>query len=239
MLDVDRRHRLTTPNTDRSTPPTWIRRTWGVLWDSLSPLVLINLGGTLLAAPLIALGLAIGFFGFLIALGVTIPVILGAQMAAISMDWRHKPGAMPRHAISAVKRHWMPLITLGLLGAIGGGASLMTTSQLMAGGRGPLVGFWFAQSAVLVVLALLLIYAVPLTATRSLGPRLALRNAMVLVLAAPLPTIGVLALVVALLVLMLWFGLGLWLIVPVILAVVITTNCEAQIERLDAQGRSQ
>ena len=47
---------------------------------------------------------------------------------------------------------------------------------------------------------------------------------------------GILALLVFLAMLNVWFGLGLWLIVPVILAVFVATNCDYQIERLQEKS---
>jgi hypothetical protein len=73
---------------------------------------------------------------------------------------------------------------------------------------------------------------VPLVAGHGLSPRLALRNAFVLIIAAPVPTLGIFALLVLMAILVVWIGLGIWLIAPVIGAVFVATNCDYQIERM-------
>ena len=229
MLDLNRWRQSAAPATDA--PPTWLRRTVTVLWDNLATLVLLNVVGTLLAAPVLALGLTVGFGGLLVALALTVPLLLGGQMAAVSGEWRSKPGTMWQHAAAALRAQWLPLIALGGMGALAGGASLFTTAQVLTGATGLLFVLWLAQSSVVVTFLALLLYALPLAATRGVGPRLALRNAVVLLIAAPLSALSMIASVVVLTVLLLWGGLGLWLIVPVLLATVLTANCEAQIAR--------
>ena len=232
----DHRFALTKPATGTEESPSWLRKTVSLLWDNLATLVLLNLASSLIAAPIILLGLTVGFVPLLVAVAVTLPAVLGGLMAAVSGEWRELPGTMRQRFLATIRRRWLALLPLGGLAAIVTGASIITTSQLLTTPDRVLFLLWVAQSAFLVIALMLLIYALPLVAAHELGPRLALRNALVLTIAAPLPTLGILALLVLLTVLNVWFGLGLWLIVPVILAVFVATNCDHQIEHLQEKS---
>jgi hypothetical protein len=219
-----------TPAADE--PPSWLRRTLSLLWDNVATLVLLNLVGSLVATPLLLLGMAFGFLTLLVAAAITIVPILGGLMAAVSGEWRHQPGTMRQHFLSAIRHRWLALLPLGLLAAGCAGSSILTTSQVLTAPDRGLLLLWLAQCSFLIVAVMLLLYAVPLVAGHGLGPRLALRNALVLTIAAPVPTLGIFSLLVLSTVLLVWFGLGLWLIVPVVVAVFAATNCDHQIERL-------
>jgi uncharacterized membrane protein YesL len=219
-----------TPTTDE--PPSWLRRTLSLLWDNVATLVLLNLVGSLVATPLLLLGMAFGFVTLLVAATITVVPILGGLMAAVSGEWRHRPGTMRQHFLSAIRHRWLALLPLGLLAAACAGSSVLTTSQVMTTPEQGLLLLWLAQCSFLIIAVMLLLYAVPLVAGHGLGPRLALRNALILTIAAPVPTLGIFALLVLSTILMVWFGLGLWLILPVVVAVFAATNCEHQIEQL-------
>lgn len=232
----DHRFALPKPAAGAEETPSWLRRTVSLLWDNLATLVLLNLAGTLVAAPLVLLGLIAGFLPLLLAVAITLPALLGGLLAAVSGEWRELPGTMRQRFIDTVRRRWLALLPLGGLAAAVTGASIITTSQLLTTPDRALFLLWVAQSAFLVVAVMLLIYALPLVAAYELGARLALRNALVLTIAAPLPTLGILALLVLLTVLLVWFGLGLWLIVPVVIATFVATNCDHQVARLQEKS---
>lgn len=232
----DHRFALPKPAAGAEESPSWPRKTALLLWDNLATLVLLNLAGTLAALPLVLLGLTTGFLPLLLAVAITLPALLGGLMAAVSGEWRELPGTMRQRFVATIRRRWLALLPLGGLAAVVTGASIITTSQVMAAPGRALFLLWVAQSAFLVIAVMLLIYALPLVAAYELGPRLALRNALVLTIAAPLPTLGILALLVLLTVLLVWFGLGLWLIVPVVIATFMATNCDHQVERLQEKS---
>lgn len=217
-------------------PPSWPLRTISLLWHNLAALVGLNLVSSLIAAPLFLLSMTAGFLALLAAAAITLPVILGGLMAAVSGEWSGQPGTMRQRFLATVRHRWLALLPLGFFAAAGAGASVITTAQVIASPNQGLFFLWLAQSSFLVIAAMLLIYAVPLVAGHELGPRLALRNALVLIIAAPLAAFGMFALLVLLTILLIWFGLGLWLIVPVVAAVFVAANCEHQIEQL--QGKS-
>lgn len=232
----DHRFALSKPAAGAEEPPSWLRKTASLLWDNLATLVLLNLVSSLIAAPLVLLGLIAGFLPLLLAVAITLPALLGGLMAAVSGEWRQLPGTMRQRFISTIRQRWLALLPLGGLAAVVTGASIITTSQVLTAPSRPLFLLWVAQSAFLVIAVMLLIYALPLVAAYELGPRLALRNALVLAIATPLPTLGILALLVLLTVLLVWFGLGLWLIVPVVIATFVATNCDHQVERLQEKS---
>jgi uncharacterized membrane protein YesL len=139
---------------------------------------------------------------------------------------------MRERFVATVRHRWLALLPLGGLAAVCVGSSITTTSQVIAGADQGVLFLWLAQCGFLVLAVMLLVYAVPLVAGHNLGPRLALRNAFVLIIAAPVSTLGIFAFLVLLSILLVWVGIGLWLIVPVVGAVFVATNCEHQIERL-------
>ncbi len=213
-------------------PPSWLRATLSLLWDNLATLVLLNLVASLVVAPLLLLGMAFGFVPLLASAAVTLPVILGGLSAAVSGEWRSQPGTMPERFLATIRHRWLALLPLGGLAAVCAGSSIATTSQVIAGADQGVLFLWLAQCGFLVLAVMLLVYAVPLVAGHNLGPRLALRNAFVLIIAAPVSALGIFAFLVLLSILLVWVGIGLWLIVPVVGAVFVATNCEHQIERL-------
>lgn len=213
-------------------PRSWLRRTISLLWDNLASLALLNLAGSLIAAPLILLSTIFGFVPLLIVAALTLTPIIGGLMGAVSGEWRDEPGTIRQRFLATIRQRWLPLLALGGIAALGLGSSIITTSQLLTNPEVRWLTLWLAQSFFLVLGVVLLLYAMPLVAGHEMDPRLALRNALVLAIAAPLATLGMVAGLVLLTILMLWFGLGLWLIVPVVAAVFLTTNCEHQIERL-------
>lgn len=226
-------HRLTLVSAGAADEPrSWLRHTISLLWDNLAALVLLNLAGSLIAAPVILLSTTVGFFPLLIVTALTVTPIIGGLMGAVSGEWRGQPGTIRQRFWTTVRRRWPPLLALGLAAAIGAGSSIVTTSRLLANPEVRWLTLWLAQSSVLVLGIVLLTYALPLVAGREMAPRLALRNALVLAIAAPLATLGMIAGLVLLTILLLWFGAGVWLLAPVIAAVFLTTNCEHQIERL-------
>jgi uncharacterized membrane protein YesL len=101
-----------------------------------------------------------------------------------------------------------------------------------------LVAFWLVQSTFLVLLVVLLVYALPLAAAYGASVRPALRNAVILAAAAPLQTLGMVALLVLLSVAALWIGLGMWLIVPVVAAVFLGVNCWLQVEQVRSRDEA-
>jgi len=213
-------------------PRSWLRRALSLLWDNLASLALLNLAGSLIAAPLLLLSSLLGFVPLLVVSALLITPIAGGLMGAVSGEWRDQPGAMRRRFLTTIRDRWPPLLVLGVVTAIAIGSSIVTTSLLLADPEVRWLTLWLAQSACLVLGLILLVYALPLVAGHGLGPRLALRNALVLAITAPLATLGMVAGLVLLTILLLWIGLGLWLIVPVVTAVLLAANCEHQIERL-------
>jgi uncharacterized membrane protein YesL len=217
---------------DTDEPPSWLRSTLMLLWDNLATLALLNLVASLVAAPFLLLAMAMGVLPMLVAAVIAFPLILGGLTAAVSGEWRGLPGSMRERFVQTIRSRWLALLPLGVIAAVCATSSIITTSLVLAGADRWLLFLWLAQCGFLVLAVMLLLYAVPLVAAHELSPRLALRNALVLTIAAPLPTLGIFALLVLLAVLQAWIGLGLWLIVPVIGAVFVATNCEYQIERL-------
>jgi hypothetical protein len=215
-------------------PPTLFRLGATLLWDDLAGLVALNLAGTIVVAPLVALGLTLGFVPTVVAGAALFPVA-GGLLGAVVGELRGEPGGLGRRAIATVRARWRPLLVLGLFtnGVVAG--CLVTTARVLGDGStagGDVIAFWLAQSAFLVLLVVLLVYALPLIACYGTGVRAALRNALILATAAPLQTLGMVALLVVLAVLTLWVGLGMWLIVPVVAAVFLGVNCWLQVERL-------
>jgi hypothetical protein len=219
-------------------PPTLFRLGATILWDNLAGLVGLNLAGSLCAAPLLAGGLTLGFVPVVVAAALLYPVV-GGVIGAVVGELRGEPGGLRRRFVATIGARWRPLLLLGLFanGVLAG--ALVTTSRVLDAGRAAgtgLVAFWLVQSTFLVLLVVLLIYALPLAAAYGAGVRPALRNAVILAAAAPLQTLGMVALLVLLSVATLWIGLGMWLIVPVVAAVFLGVNCWLQVERLRPGG---
>lgn len=223
---------LRNPDADTTEPPTWLRSTISLLWDNLATLVLLNLAATVVVAPIIFLGMAAGVLPLLAAVAVTLPAILGGLTGAVSAEWRGQPGTMRERFLATIRRRWLALLPLGVIAVVCAASSTVTTAQVLAGADQWVLALWLAQCGFLVLAVILLSYAVPLVAGHDLSPRLALRNAYVLIIAAPVPALGIFAMLVLLATLVVWVGVGLWLIVPVIGAVFMATNCEYQIQRL-------
>jgi hypothetical protein len=219
---------------DRPTePPTLARLGVSLLWDNLAGLFALNLIGTILATPLIVAGLALGFGPAVVACA-SLYLVAGGLIGAAIGELRGEPGSLWRRAGRTVLSRWRPLLLLGLFtsGAMAGG--LVTTARVLDDPRSAtpgLIALWLAQCAFLVLLVVLLIYALPLIAAYGAGIRPALRNALVLAIAAPLQTLGMLGLLVGLTIATLWVGPGIWLIVPVVAAVFLGVNCWLQVER--------
>ena len=219
-------------------PPTLVRLGATLLWDNLAALVVLNLVGSLAAAPLVALGLLLGFVPFVVLSAVAFHLVLGGLIGAAAGELRGAPGGWRRRFVATIRTRWRPLVVLGLFvnGCVAGW--LVTTARVLDGPGAGLVAFWLVQSSVLVLLVVLLIHALPLVAARGAGVRAALRNALVLTIAAPVPTLGMVGLLVGLAVATLWVGPGMWLIVPVVAAAFLAANCEIQVARLRGEGNT-
>jgi uncharacterized membrane protein YesL len=221
-------------------PPTLFRLGATTLWDNLAGLVALNLAGSLCAAPLLALGLLLGFVPVIITGALLYPVV-GGLIGAIVGELRGEPAGLYRRFVATVLARWRPLLLLGLFVNGGLASVLVTTSRVLDEGHTVglvLVAFWLVQSTFLVLLVVLLVYALPLAAAYGASVRPALRNAVILAAAAPLQTLGMVALLVLLSVVALWIGLGMWLIVPVVGAVFLGVNCWLQVEQVRSRDEA-
>lgn len=219
-------------------PGSLLRVGGTLLWQRMAPLAALNLVGVVAAAPLVVLGLLLGFGPLVVLSAVAIYPAVGGLTAAVVGELRGEPGGLGRRYLAAIQTRWRPLALLGVLGNGCVAGSLVTTSRVLDQGRGAgaaTIGLWLLQSGFLVLMVALLTYAVPLAAAYGTGARLALRNGLVLAVAAPLPSVGMVGLVVALGVSTIWVGLGMWLAAPVVVAVFSAANCHREVERRRAE----
>lgn len=224
---------------DPDRPDSLLRVGAVLLWERLAPLVALNLVGVAAAAPFLALGLLLGFGPLVVLSAVTLYPVVGGLSAVVVGELRGEPGSSGRRFLTAIRTRWQPLALLGLVGNGGVAGSLVTTSRVLDEGRAAgaaTIGLWLLQSGFVVLLVALLTYAVPLAAAYGAGARLALRNGLVLAVAAPLPTVGMVGLVVALAVSTLWVGLGMWPVAPVVVALFSAANCHREVERRRAEA---
>ena len=215
-------------------PPTLFRLGATLLWDNLAGLVALNLAGVVVAAPMVAVGMLLGFVP-LVVLSTPLCLVFGGLVGSVVGELRGEAGGLRRRFLVTIRSRWRPLLLLGLFANGCVASCLVTTARVLDEGRSAgagTVAFWLVQSAFLVLLVVLLLYALPLAAAYGAGVRPALRNAAVLASAAPLQTLGMLGLLVVLASSALWIGLGMWLIVPVVAAVFLGANCYLQVERL-------
>jgi len=243
IADRLRVHRVTLPPTigadEPDASPTLFRIGWSLLWDNLAGLVGLNLASTVVVAPLVGLGLMLGFVPFVVASAALYPVV-GGLIGAVTGELRGEPGGLRRRFVGTIRSRWLPLLVVGLLSS-GFLASCLTTTARVLDGEGATatgtIVLWLAQSVVMVLFVLLLIYALPLVAAYGAGLKPALRNALVMAITAPLQTLGLLGLLVLLAVATLWIGPGMWLIVPVIAAAFLSAGCWLQVERMRSGPR--
>lgn len=215
-------------------PDSLLRVGVTLLWERLAPLVALNLVGIAAAAPLIGLGLLLGFGPLVLLSAVALYPVVGGLTAVVVGDLRADPGSPAGRFFAAIRTRWRPLALLGLVGNGCLAGSLVTTARVLDQGRAAgttTLGLWLLQSGFLVLLIAVLTYAVPLAAAYGTGARLALRNGLVLAVAAPLPSVGMVGLVVALAVSTLWLGPGMWLVAPVVVALFSAANCHREVER--------
>lgn len=224
---------------EQDRPDSLLRVGAALLWERMAPLVVLNLVAVVAAAPLVALGLLLGFGPLVVLSAVALYPVVGGLTAAVVGELRGEPGGLGRRFLDTIRTRWRPLALLGIIGNGCVAGTLVTTSRVLDRGAAVgavTIGLWLLQSAFLVLLVALLTYAVPLAAAYGTGARLALRNGLVLAIAAPLPSVGMVGLVVALAVSTLWIGLGMWLIAPVVGAVFVAANCHREVERRRAEG---
>lgn len=213
-------------------PANLLRVSAGLLWDNLAGLFLLNLVGAVAIGFAVALGLVLGFLPLVVLLGLTVYPVLAGLMGSVAGELWHDPASFPRRFGSTVRSRGWASATLGLFANGFVAAYLVTTARVLDGtARDAELAIWLAQGAFLVLLLALLTYALPLIAIYGASPRDALRNGLILAARAPLATSGMIFLLVALGISLLWIGLGMWLVCPLVAAVFLATNCNQQVEQ--------
>jgi len=209
-----------------------LRKVWTDCWTNLTGLLGSNLlcllwclpsgGAALLSLPRIATGLAIVTVG---------PAVLGLLTYAAHVA-REEPASVWRDSLWGFRSGYRTGVIAGAVAATALTAHRLALTQAMAAKMAVgAVAVWAAQVALLFVLVLVGVHALSFVSLYQQGIKEAFRNALVLTIAHPVPTLGLAAAgVLAVLITRALLGAPL-IIVPALLAVLATNTTLALAQR--------
>jgi uncharacterized membrane protein YesL len=224
---------------DEQAPPgqfTYVRATLRSWWDNLPLVILAGVAFILLCAPAALLF----WFGplipaLLVGALTVVPawVALLAQIVEIVRDVKTGIGVMLR----AFPRYWVRSAGLGLLASFPAFAAVLTLPAFARDQVGLVV--WLGLAADLLgalVLASLLLYALPLIVMHDMPMRVALRNAVILASRYMMNTLGLLGMAALFVLATLHFSAGLVFFWPAFWGVFVVNNCRMVVAQEVSEG---
>lgn len=212
-----------------------------LLWQNLGGLFLLNLLSVAAIVPVVGVGLLLGLVPTMVLAALVVYPALVGLMGSAAGWLRNEPQGFWHRYWRTVRVSALPAIGLGLLFHVYVYGYLLTVARLGEDngiGIGT-VAIWIAQSAFLVLLVMMLGYALPLLSLYGMRLRPAIRNSLLLVMAEPLMAVGLVGLLILLGAALVWIGVGIALIAPIIIAVVFVVNAHLQVQRINTGQRRQ
>jgi len=203
----------------------FVRKVWVDSWSNLAGLLGANLLFLLWCAPSTLAGL-LRLDALALALApVTIgPALLGLFSYAANLA-QERPACFWRDSLRGFRSRFDAGVILSAVAILILGAHRLALAQAVSSGMpAGAVALWAAEVAVLAVLALTGVHLVSLIVLYRLGLRTAFRNALLLALAHPAPTLGVVGAGVLTILAARALGWGPLVILPALLAVLVVNT---------------